>query len=305
MDIEKIKISEEDVKILDRLSKHGTTKANRVYQLFQTVLLRMDFKDFIVKVRKKLQLPENGWPHGVSIKDKKINSYIDFIKYTAFQLQQRGVSDALIEASFLVDIYIAESGLSQLLKTSGSYASQLCRQIIKEYLVSGDVRVMDADIGYIEVLDNGCESDPEPEMAFYFPISATVTEMQRFIKDEVNHIAWLRKKTLGDAAMGRMSISKKFPKHVHVYNVYQELKSISPSERESIHGYLDIAVKKQLSIEGINISEGTIRSVVAAVGEKVNEVNEKVFALETIEHLAQKKLKQSKIPVADKPFPLF
>jgi hypothetical protein len=254
-----INVNENDKRILAELARSGLPKAKRIYNTFKVLLLRDDFKEFVVIARKMLTL---------ATEEKRDQGLV----------------------SRMISLYITENRLTEEVKISGLYAMDLFSHCLAAYITKDNIPLEGISMGTIYFYDD--DYDVEPEFICYFPVTLSIEEMQQFIQDNSAFIREIQGQGPGSKLRDRVAISKKLIRNLDIFNIYQEVKQITPSKRGTVGGYIDASVKKRLKGEGINMVEGTIRSIVGSLSLEKQKVNRNQIDVKEIIQMAEESLRE-------------
>lgn len=256
-----------DERTLIKLSS-GNTAERRAFDIFKYLLLRNDFKPFVERIRKKLNINSD-------VKQPISNGHLSRMFKSFYSRGGYSHSTGMVFGArfFLpkkehdeVAEYIKKSKIFEKIEISSDWGGYLVEQVITEYILFGFIRVNDPSPLIISLIDDSVSGGIRIEA----PADITQDEMITALKKSWLGIRQMKATHFDSNKKKRQKGDQKFFKHIKIYNKYQELISKSPNIKNP-----EIEVVSLLKKDNIFISEGLVRTVISRLDKEIEKSNSK------------------------------
>ena len=287
--MDNISYSAKDIKAFETLGTHGPL-GRRATFVFQYLFLRKDFREFVVAIRKKWKLPEEGL--NISEYNTPVKIVQEYFSGTVNQRKGYGTE---------TEAYIESCGV--LNYTPSTYLSSFIEWVLLEYIVFNDFcggykkHFAMIDFDTYENMDGTEDQHTPTEIKYYVPISAKKEEFVAYVKETWSELELRRQ--LSDDDSKRFKPRKHFFRDLRILNKYLEIEKLSRRDRnDQMIVYIDLEVQKRLREEGMEDipDEGTIR---ALVNRLKNDIKDKNSFFKEIENDPIEELPETKSSDAD------
>lgn len=285
------KISENDYKIIKELEK-GTAKERRFAEIFKEIIVDKDFKEFVEKIRKKLNIPPEGLDLRNKHHEKLFNKCIepggickgDYVYHPYISLDSicKGCNDD-------VNLFLEKKNNYNI---ENKYFYHNFHSIglsfpLREYILTGEVVPSETEMiqvsrtfhkneseaheirnpkKYEEIRREGLEPFViDEEISISFSPHITKQELLIFIRENWSHIQKLKYNISGKEGKNKRVKSKKnFFRDIYIFQKFEELKKTKCK-------YPEIKLAKFLKERrNIYLSEGAIRTIVSRINKFVS-----------------------------------
>lgn len=264
--MDQISYTEKDIRAFETLVSHGPLGRRAIF-VFQYLLLRKDFQDFVANIRKEAEIPLNG----LVIDDYDSPENVVYSFYRSDH-NKRG------EFSKKTSSYIESCGV--LSHTPSTYLTSFIEWIALEYIVFNDfcgaykTHFAMFDFETYENMDGTEDQHTPTEIRYYLPVSAKKEEFIAYINETWEELESRRE--LSDKDSKRFKPRKNFFRDLRILNKYLEVENLTRQERKD-QGivYIDIEVQKRLKEEGMDDvpDDGTIRALVNRLKNDIKDRN--------------------------------
>lgn len=250
MNAEGLKLTQKDIICLERLTK-GTGDNHLILSVFESLLLRSDFKDFIAKLRKKHKIPPEG--------------------YSLAKMGQVKASSMLpefaIKAGEAVNAYREKIHVFSIVSLSKRPEDLIMvNRIIESYALFGTI------IWGVSPSDSSINLEQDPlevnkTIALRFPATANASEMIEFIKKNKKRIDSMRTKTNSLTGKKRARNADMPERNLLVFSRYLELKN---DKSQRAKGYIEKQISEEMRQP---VSENMVKKTITQMKKKWDKIN--------------------------------
>lgn len=269
----RIDISKNDLEFLRKI-EGGTTLARRNHIIFCDALLLEDFKLFVQKTRKRLNIPENGFDGSFLL----TNGTIYNVTISAMK-ERRGGKTFHKKLSDDVLLYVNNKHYFKKYTDKDLFSFDVLTKLIEEYITYNSISGGVGYVGDISYENNGGDEAYADRIKILVRPDIRKEELLEFINNnfflikDYGRIANLKRKIPKN---DRLKVYKEFDKDISIYNRYLELMAEGRTIKGK--GYVENIIAREIAEEiercfKQKISDDTVKTTIQRMRKKIKQIN--------------------------------